>query len=239
MSDLMRLVVDSKEAGFHFALKSDRVQCYTPIRLEDIEPDTEVGKLRIALEALGPEEWSIIRSGLMRERQVLREAQQLPERPASNERESEGWVTSMIDGISLFYWSTVRHDVEGWLASYKKRKPDKYCSIHTVFAQPVKNGRWVETSIFYGSDGVVNPPPYIANLVGDKGHYATKEWHDINQQRREIDGYRCALCNRGASLQVHHRTYENYGNEKVEDLLTLCRRCHLAFHQKVPAYNID
>ncbi len=33
-------------------------------------------------------------------------------------------------------------------------------------------------------------------------------------------------------LQVHHVTYDNLYNEKLEDLILLCPRCHKAKHNK-------
>jgi hypothetical protein len=32
-------------------------------------------------------------------------------------------------------------------------------------------------------------------------------------------------------LDVHHRTYENKGKEKLGDLTVLCRECHTKFHK--------
>lgn len=56
----------------------------------------------------------------------------------------------------------------------------------------------------------------------------SSEW--INRPERlkaiERDGGRCVLCNSSEDLEVHHRTYESFGNEKLEDLYTLCRQCH-------------
>lgn len=47
----------------------------------------------------------------------------------------------------------------------------------------------------------------------------------------EAAGYRCRICNRSADevrLEVHHRTYENFGREVQADLTALCSDCHLA-----------
>jgi hypothetical protein len=43
-------------------------------------------------------------------------------------------------------------------------------------------------------------------------------------------GYRCRLCfasSEETRLEVHHRTYRNFGCELPEDLTTLCHECHL------------
>ena len=47
----------------------------------------------------------------------------------------------------------------------------------------------------------------------------------------EAAGNRCRICNRSADevrLEVHHRTYENFGREVQADLTALCSDCHLA-----------
>jgi 5-methylcytosine-specific restriction endonuclease McrA len=59
----------------------------------------------------------------------------------------------------------------------------------------------------------------------------TKEWAILKQQVHRRDGYRCRLCGRDdVELHVHHCTYENYAQERLEDLITLCSACHHDFH---------
>src|SRR5215203_3845785 len=59
----------------------------------------------------------------------------------------------------------------------------------------------------------------------------TKEWVILKKQIHRRDGYRCRLCGReDVQLHVHHRTYETYAEERLEDLITLCRTCHEHFH---------
>jgi 5-methylcytosine-specific restriction endonuclease McrA len=46
----------------------------------------------------------------------------------------------------------------------------------------------------------------------------------------EAAGFRCRICNRSADevrLEVHHRTYQNFGRELATDLTTLCVDCHI------------
>jgi hypothetical protein len=43
-------------------------------------------------------------------------------------------------------------------------------------------------------------------------------------------GHRCRLCfasGEEARLEVHHRTYRNFGRELADDLTTLCHDCHV------------
>ena len=41
---------------------------------------------------------------------------------------------------------------------------------------------------------------------------------------------RCQICKSGSSLLVHHKTYENVGNEPQKDLQVLCMFCHGKLH---------
>lgn len=59
----------------------------------------------------------------------------------------------------------------------------------------------------------------------------TREWTVLKRQIHRRDGYRCRLCGDGDTpLHVHHCTYENYAEERLEDLITLCGKCHRSFH---------
>lgn len=63
-------------------------------------------------------------------------------------------------------------------------------------------------------------------------------WHAKKIQVLERDAYRCALCNTGEALEVHHKTYDNIGREPLEDLTTLCAPCHSDYHtQPLDPYN--
>ena len=59
----------------------------------------------------------------------------------------------------------------------------------------------------------------------------SKEWKAKRKEAIEAAGHRCRLCNEENSLHVHHRTYERFMDENIEDLTVLCASCHRAFHQ--------
>jgi 5-methylcytosine-specific restriction endonuclease McrA len=64
----------------------------------------------------------------------------------------------------------------------------------------------------------------------------TKEWAILKKQVHRRDQYRCRLCGRGnVELHVHHCTYENYAQERLEDLITLCSVCHHYVHSRSEA----
>jgi 5-methylcytosine-specific restriction endonuclease McrA len=59
----------------------------------------------------------------------------------------------------------------------------------------------------------------------------TREWAILKRQVHRRDEYRCRLCGSDeAPLHVHHSTYANYAEERLEDLITLCGTCHERFH---------
>ncbi len=61
--------------------------------------------------------------------------------------------------------------------------------------------------------------------------YRTPEWQYLREAALRRAGQRCEACNSEAELHVHHRTYENIGNENLSDLLVLCASCHTAIHR--------
>ena len=60
----------------------------------------------------------------------------------------------------------------------------------------------------------------------------TDHWVEVRKQALKRSGFRCQTCNTNKkTLHVHHRTYENRGNEHYKDLTVLCEDCHEVFHQ--------
>jgi CRISPR system Cascade subunit CasD len=65
---------------------------------------------------------------------------------------------------------------------------------------------------------------------GARVDYTSEQWKGIRRKRLEFDNHLCVFCKAGAE-EVHHVTYENAGNEQLEDLRSLCRICHDACTQ--------
>jgi hypothetical protein len=62
-----------------------------------------------------------------------------------------------------------------------------------------------------------------------KQYMQSDEW---KKKRRLIyirDVY-CKACNSGSNLGVHHKTYKRLGEEKLSDLVLLCKPCHFKCH---------
>lgn len=54
-------------------------------------------------------------------------------------------------------------------------------------------------------------------------HSAT--WKEKAAERMDMDYHRCCVCGREAT-EVHHLTYDNFRNEHMEDLVSMCHKCH-------------
>lgn len=56
------------------------------------------------------------------------------------------------------------------------------------------------------------------------------EWRRKRAARLRVDCYRCTECGSRDNLNVHHLTYDNRGDERMGDLVTLCGACHSKLH---------
>lgn len=59
----------------------------------------------------------------------------------------------------------------------------------------------------------------------------TREWQRKRRVALKIAGYACRMCGATERLQVHHKTYERRGAEKMSDLVVLCDGCHTLVHR--------
>lgn len=57
------------------------------------------------------------------------------------------------------------------------------------------------------------------------------KWKKIRDLALKRDNYMCQKCLSEKADDVHHLTYENFENEKLSDLISLCRACHKKEHQ--------
>jgi 5-methylcytosine-specific restriction endonuclease McrA len=65
-------------------------------------------------------------------------------------------------------------------------------------------------------------------------YWLTPEWRALRDRVRIRAGKKCELCYKRRPLQVHHKTYERYGQELLTDLIALCRECHARHHNVLP-----
>lgn len=64
-----------------------------------------------------------------------------------------------------------------------------------------------------------------------KAYLQTKHWRTFREFALEKRGRKCEDCGKADGFfDIHHLTYENIGEEQLEDVLILCRTCHKARH---------
>jgi hypothetical protein len=66
-------------------------------------------------------------------------------------------------------------------------------------------------------------------------HWKAFQKRAFEEQRQRLGHYRCEHCPPDAPrskepLHVHHRTYERLGDELLEDVVIICRDCHIKIH---------
>ena len=68
--------------------------------------------------------------------------------------------------------------------------------------------------------------------VEHQKYLRSPEWRLKRLEALENAKDRCQVCNSPFHLDVHHRTYENWGNENAKDLTVLCRSCHTMYENR-------
>ncbi|NEU73911.1 HNH endonuclease [Hassallia byssoidea VB512170] len=61
----------------------------------------------------------------------------------------------------------------------------------------------------------------------------SQEWQEVRKLALQRSGSKCQICGSKNSLDVHHNSYDNLGNERenLEDLVVLCSEHHQLYHE--------
>ena len=78
----------------------------------------------------------------------------------------------------------------------------------------------------------------------DKAEYrsylSSTAWRKKRDRVLRRDKHTCQTCGvKAAHLEVHHRTYERVGRERLGDLITLCSACHDVISASIRSRQID
>jgi 5-methylcytosine-specific restriction endonuclease McrA len=80
-----------------------------------------------------------------------------------------------------------------------------------------------------GSHAKLGRPNYVECPLTE--YLKTPEWRALRNRVLIQAGNRCQVCGpTDKPLDVHHNSYERYGDELLEDLVALCRECHEMYH---------
>ena len=102
-------------------------------------------------------------------------------------------------------------------------------------AQFIRSIAFMISNVDYADRNLIVPKPKLMECLLRSIAYCeylkTEHWKDVRERCiRAFDG-KCGICNSRESIEVHHRTYSNVGNEKPGDTIPLCGSCHDLFHK--------
>ena len=69
-------------------------------------------------------------------------------------------------------------------------------------------------------------------------YISSPEWIQLRQLRLEKDYFRCVRCKSVDNLTCHHWYYGRLYKEKIDDVITLCGKCHTWVHMVSPPKDI-
>lgn len=81
-------------------------------------------------------------------------------------------------------------------------------------------------------------PTSDARLLIQKMDYQdflkTPYWKAIALYVKEKSGKKCSICGGDKKLHIHHKSYDNHGDElhHLDDLICVCQKCHKRLHEK-------
>lgn len=82
-------------------------------------------------------------------------------------------------------------------------------------------------------NGILQIEQFIANRLAKLPYdlyLRTEHWKRTRTLAIDRYGASCVLCGSGGQVNVHHRTYERIGAERLDDLIVLCSECHSHYH---------
>lgn len=78
---------------------------------------------------------------------------------------------------------------------------------------------------------ITTPKKYTTAWMNEDDYRQTPTWLALRDRTLLRDGYRCKHCGSAMHLEVHHIKYpEVWGEERLDDLITLCHDCHESLH---------
>lgn len=120
---------------------------------------------------------------------------------------------------------------EGWRYGYyedeESFKDSGFCEL---FESAITQAEFNEShdNIFYKQKVAHKIPKLLLSTYND--YMLSPKWQRQRANRMAIDNNECKLCFSKTQLHVHHITYDNFGNEPMNELITVCKPCHEKIH---------
>lgn len=79
--------------------------------------------------------------------------------------------------------------------------------------------------------------PLQAGLDLYQQYLLSDTWKSKRKRALRRDDYRCQACCAAPAVEVHHKSYQNIGDEPLFELVSVCKECHLQLHQSSPFFS--
>ena len=87
---------------------------------------------------------------------------------------------------------------------------------------------------------------YRDKVVAHKKHLRSEYWKSLRHKAQLRAAFKCEVCGEleiatyGLEpFHLHHKTYKNFGKEKLDDVMYMCPECHVEEHKKKDAPKIS
>lgn len=61
-------------------------------------------------------------------------------------------------------------------------------------------------------------------------YLVSTRWALLRVKALTMVNYKCIVCGSADTLQLHHRHYKTLGEESLDDVMVLCKKCHEIWH---------
>jgi 5-methylcytosine-specific restriction endonuclease McrA len=81
----------------------------------------------------------------------------------------------------------------------------------------------------------------VNHIITKQGPIRLEEqsYRELRKQILRRDGWRCQLCGSMTNLEVHHQQFRSHsGEDREENLITLCFNCHFSTHVEATGENV-
>lgn len=71
-----------------------------------------------------------------------------------------------------------------------------------------------------------------------KEYLQSKHWKNLKKRYKNSKLIqKCYICDSNKNINIHHKTYKRIGNERLNDLIPLCKECHYLTHKALKISN--
>jgi hypothetical protein len=74
----------------------------------------------------------------------------------------------------------------------------------------------------------------VENRSSMNEYYSSPQWKEKRKYRLQLNWRMhyglCEVCSKNKATDIHHITYERFGNEWLLDLAAVCSSCHVSYH---------